>query len=119
MRATSFLDKCLVTPAQDGPPSWQGKCEPDHTGRAFLVSPWRNIMRRLTWAAAAAATVAITLSAPGAQSAALAASMVKTPLVASSVVCPRLVRPTCPKYYTAACIQHGRGAAFRCCAKMG
>jgi hypothetical protein len=76
-------------------------------------------MRRFTWAAAAAATVAITLSTPGSQPAALAASLVKTPLVAARVACPRLLRPKCPKYYVAACTQHGRGVMARCCLRMG
>jgi hypothetical protein len=74
-------------------------------------------MRQFTWAAAAAVTVAIALSALGNQPAALAAD--KTPLVAAKAGCPRLVRPKCPKYYAAACTQHGRGVMARCCVRMG
>lgn len=74
-------------------------------------------MRKFAWTAAAALTVAILLSAQGNEPAALAAD--KSPLVVASAQCPRLVRPKCPKYYAAACTQHGRGVMAKCCVRMG
>lgn len=79
-------------------------------------------MRRFTWVAAAAATVAIALSAPGTQSAALAVSAGEAPPVLVASGCPRLAVPRCPKYYKAACtayFQRGVYAWRRCCARMG
>jgi len=76
-------------------------------------------MRRLTWTAAAAATAAIALSALGNQPGALAATAGKNPVMVAAAECPRLVRPKCPKYYAAACTQHGRGVMARCCMRMG
>jgi hypothetical protein len=74
-------------------------------------------MRQYTRSAAAAVTVAIALSVPGNQPSALPGD--KTPLVVAATGCPRLVRPKCPKYYTAACTQWSHGWARRCCVKMG
>lgn len=79
-------------------------------------------MRQFTWAAAAAVTVAIALSAPGNQPAAVAASAGEAPLVLVASGCPRLISPKCPKYYVARCVQWGRGAIAwqkRCCTRMG
>ena len=75
-------------------------------------------MRQFIWAAAAAATIAIAPPALANQPAAVAATVGTPPLVVASVACPRIVRPTCKKYYAAFCTEYGRGAMYKCCAKM-
>jgi hypothetical protein len=79
-------------------------------------------MRPFMWVAAAAATVAITLSAPGTQPAAVAATAGASPLVLAASGCPRVAVPRCPKYYKAACTEYFHRGVYawrRCCARMG
>jgi hypothetical protein len=78
-------------------------------------------MRRFTWAAAAAATAAIVVSALPNQPAAVAATAGKGPGVVAPIPCPPIFSPKCQKYYKAVCTQWGvhKGAKpVRCCTKM-